>query len=65
MELSPTPEGTWQVHAFNGTRYAMVWEGSGASCRFDAVTGSYRLRLTAAAFRPDTKVKVLYRGGRT
>jgi len=62
VELSPAPEG-WQVHAFNGTDYVLTAEASGGKARFPAVTGSYRLKLTAKGFSPDTKVKVLWSEG--
>ena len=61
-ELSPAPE-KWQVHAFNGTDYVLTAEVTGEEARFPAVTGSYRLKLTAEGFRPDTKVKVLWSEG--
>ena len=36
--------GNVEIHAFNGTRYEPVWEGT-SPARFDTVTGSYKLRL--------------------
>lgn len=63
VELSPAPE-SWQVHAFNGTDYVLTAEATGTEARFPAVTGSYRLKLTAERFAPDAKVKILWSGGR-
>ena len=63
VELSPQPEDGWVVHAFNGTGYEFAAESAGAEARFPAVTGSYRLKLTAKAFSPNMKVKVLYSKG--
>ena len=64
VELSPAPEGSWQVHSFNGTRYEFTAEAEGESCSFAPVTGAYRLKLTSAAFHPDTRVKVIYTKGK-
>jgi len=64
VELSPAPEGSWQVHSFNGTRYEQTAEAVGESCDFSPVTGSYRLKLTSDAFLPDTRVKVIYTKGK-
>ena len=62
VELSPAPE-SWQIHAFNGTDYVLTAEATGSEARFPAVTGSYRLKLTAERFDPDAKVKLLWSGG--
>jgi alpha-L-fucosidase len=62
VELSPAPE-KWQVHAFNGTDYVLTAEAEGGEARFPAVTGSYRLKLTAESFLPDTKVKIFWSEG--
>ena len=62
VELSPAPE-SWQVHAFNGTDYVLTAEATGTEARFPAVTGSYRLKLTAERFAPDAKVKLLWSEG--
>lgn len=37
--------GPVEVHAFNGTRFEPVWQGSCSPARFETVTGSYQLRL--------------------
>ena len=34
-----------EIHAFNGTRYEKIYQGSGGAVRFAAVTGSYKLKL--------------------
>ena len=62
VELSPAPE-SWQVHAFNGTDYVLAAEAAGSVVSFPAVTGSYRLKLTAERFLPDAKVKILWSEG--
>ena len=62
VELSPAPE-EWQVHAFNGTDYVLTAQASGSDVRFPTVTGSYRLKLTAERFCPDTKVKIFWSEG--
>ena len=63
VELSHAPEGSWQIYAFNGTRYEMIAEAAGTACSFPPVTGSYRLKLTCASFHPDTRIKVVYGQG--
>jgi len=60
VELTPAPE-VWQVHSFNGTDYERIVQATGSRVCFPTVTGSYRLKLTAERFSPDTTVRVFYR----
>ena len=39
--------GAYEIHAFNGTRYEKVWEGTEGPARFATVTGSYQLKIVA------------------
>lgn len=38
--------GSYAVHAFNGTRFVPVWQGTQAPARFDTVRDSYKLKIT-------------------
>lgn len=58
-EVAFAGTGPVEIQAFNGTRYEPVWTGSGTCAEFDAVTGSYRLKILGNV-DPDS-VRVFFR----
>ncbi len=59
-QVDVAAEGVVEIQAFNGTRYVPVYSGPGGVCRFDAVTGSYKLKITGQGVQADTQVRVYY-----
>ena len=55
-------EGLVEIRAFNGTRYEAVYRGSGGMCRFETVTGSYKLKITGDGLGADAQVRVAFLG---
>ena len=55
-------EGLVEIRAFNGTWYETVYRGSGGMCRFETVTGSYKLKITGDGLRADAQVRVAFLG---
>ena len=55
-------EGLVEIRAFNGTQYETVYRGSGGMCRFETVTGSYKLKITGDGLRADAQVRVAFLG---